>query len=51
MSPSQSEEELSAELCPKCGTLMEQDDRGELFCPKCAGEIDWGLEDEEPDDK
>lgn len=29
-------------LCPKCGTVMEEKEKGEdWICPKCASEIDY----------
>ena len=27
-------------LCPKCGTVLEEE-QGELICPKCDLEIDY----------
>jgi len=38
------------ELCPKCGTLMEEDENGELYCPECSYEIDFFGEAEEGKD-
>jgi len=40
------DEQVEPELCPTCGTVMVTTD-GESYCPKCASEIDWGIEDED----
>ncbi len=38
--------ENEPELCPVCGEPMVTED-GQTHCPKCAAQIDWGLEDAE----
>jgi len=40
------DDQTQAELCPTCGTVMVGEGQ-EKYCPKCAGEIDWGMEDDE----
>ncbi len=49
MEAADDDNQAPAELCPTCGSAMVTED-GETFCPKCAAEINWGMDDDEDSD-